>query len=213
MHKRGLPVRLFLLALLLMPDAARGEVAPTTLEKMTGRADAIAVARVDRIISVNGVRVALAAVFLPLKELPVGQRFAFIAQPTWACDDSTARQGEIVLLFLTRRRGMLGGLPVFSIAHAGSGRVPVERHGGRSVLWAWLRRSSAEPQRLSLSYEMIRLPAGFPSLPEPVDKNGVPSGRVPILLSDAQKAIRSLVTARAAGSSGGPGALTPHPLM
>jgi hypothetical protein len=136
---------------------ALGRVAPTTLKELTLRADAIALAKVERIEQMSGRKLATATVLRPLKALEAGSRFRFLAEPTWACDSSTAVAGEVVLLFLARPLGSqfkaffpgmpwttdlkrpqrLNGMQFYLIAHAGRGRIPVEVRAGRNFLRAW----------------------------------------------------------------------------
>src|SRR5215218_5711244 len=79
---------------------ALGKVASTTLKELTLPADAITLAKVERVEKLSGRKVATATVLRPLKALEAGSRFRFLAEPTWTCDSSTAIAGEVVLLFL-----------------------------------------------------------------------------------------------------------------
>jgi len=123
------------------PVAARK--ARTDIVELSARSDAIAVARVDRVLLHGGMRIAVATVLRPIKGLNANQRFSFLAEPTWTCDSSTAVLGETVLLFLERpgdgfdnwlievhpdaweRRAEHPARPFFKVAWSGSGRMPV----------------------------------------------------------------------------------------
>jgi hypothetical protein len=208
----------FALLWLFCGAAAFADVAAVTLEEEVAFSSAIGVAKVERVVSVGGVKVALATVRQSLKGLRVGQRLAVIAQPTWTCDTSTARQGETALLFLERfrvedfaanfpdaaarftanRKSQLAGLEIFNIAHAGNGRLPVLMSGNRETLWATPNYPQTEPQIVSIGNSMIALPVGFSYHPS-ADRPGVmPSGRV--LLRDVTERVRRLIhTPRALG--------------
>ncbi len=133
-------------------DDAAADKASTSLWSLTHGSAAIAVARVEKVGSLGGVRVAEATTLRPLKGLSAAQRFAFLAEGTWTCDESDAVVGETVLLFLeapgtdfhhflkTRprfaqgRNRRLGSMPFYQIAHSGSGRMPVCHRNGREYL-------------------------------------------------------------------------------
>jgi hypothetical protein len=156
--------------LLLMADSsAHARVAPIKLDELALENDGIAVARVDRIVTVGGVRVAEASVTRPLQGMESVRRFAFIAQPTWTCDVSNAVWGETVVLFLTKVRDTRiidreiaeffprmssqfhsawvkrhSSLPLYEIADSGRGRLPVHRQEDQSYLLASRREYETE---------------------------------------------------------------------
>jgi len=139
--------------------AAEAKVAVMGLDDLIRSSEGIAVAKVDRVETFEGVKLARAVVLSPLKGLRRGQTVAFVAQPTWTCDSSTAVAGETILLFLSAvdsRRGIsLKGLTdevsaaklatsveaaygkdtrLYLISNSGLGRRPVVVEGGKS--WA-----------------------------------------------------------------------------
>src|SRR5262245_26570032 len=63
-------------------------------------ADAIGIARVTEIATLDGVKVARATIIRPLRGVAAESRVAFVAEPTWSCDTSWAVVGETVLLVL-----------------------------------------------------------------------------------------------------------------
>jgi hypothetical protein len=99
---------------------------------------------------VEGIRIARVRIMGPLKQCRVGQRFAFLAERTWACDISDAVPDESALLMLTAapkkpfpdylrgkptqfaraRRGRLRSVPLYVLCHSGNGRLPIERRKG-----------------------------------------------------------------------------------
>src|SRR5262245_16863499 len=90
-----------LISYLFLPGVSAGaKVADTDLKSLTQQSVAIVVAKVDDVRVVGDAKVAWATAFSTFKNMPAGQKFAFIAQPTWKCDVSAAARGETVLLFL-----------------------------------------------------------------------------------------------------------------
>jgi hypothetical protein len=185
-------------------------VGSTTLQRLTAQADAAAVARVDRVEQIGGVRVATATVLRPLKGLHGHQRFAFLADHTWVCDVTEALLNETVLLFLNKpstvgfagdfmkahprfaqeRAERLAGLAFYQIAHAGSGRLSVSRIDGVPCLIA---RSPAAPisltaddrHRIPLWIGRVQLPWGMRTARH-LDLKGRPSYLVPLQAVEAK---------------------------
>jgi hypothetical protein len=185
--------RLLLLVVILTaftaaPRGARGEVASTTLQKLSAQAKAIAIARVDKVQGIGGVRVATATVLRPLKGMRAQQRFAFLAQGTWTCDESYATAGETVLIFLEDpstsgfvsdylsmrpwfgwlRSRRLPGLAFYRIAHSGAGRIPVQFKHGQGFLMARSPYSltphpTPHPDSATLRMGLVKLPSGIPA--------------------------------------------------
>src|SRR5688572_4032428 len=93
---------LLLAVLTTVAPPVHAKVMPTDLKKLTRHSDAIAVARVYQVTTIGGVKVARATVLRSLTGMHANQQFAFIAQPTWSCDGSTAVQDETVLIFLSQ---------------------------------------------------------------------------------------------------------------
>src|SRR5687767_3971626 len=77
------------------------KVARTDVPSLVLNADLILIAKVEEVIEDNRVTLARAVPKRWLKGKPPTELF-FIAQPTWACDISTAVAGETVLLFLDK---------------------------------------------------------------------------------------------------------------
>jgi hypothetical protein len=139
------------------------------LDRLTERADAIAVARVTEFVRVGGVCVARATVIRPLKGVSVSQPFAFVAQPIGMCDARYSEEPRTAVVFLRRAQPgrldpdflqaypsfpaaysrRLPRIPLFLIAHAGNGIMEVaDESGPPGVYWPHL----------------VRLPAGIPSV-------------------------------------------------
>jgi len=143
---------LALMTLSLAAGAASADLASVRLEQLVQRADIIAVAKVDEVRKVHTTKIAFATLQEPLKGGTKRARVAFIAEGTWACDESTAVEGETVLLFLSRARPALERLPgivprlqevlfemerqgatLYTISHAGGGRMPLSKQDGKEV--------------------------------------------------------------------------------
>ena len=101
-------------------------------------------AKVDSIEKVVGIRVAIATVLDTYKGRVSGEKVAFVAQPTWICDVSSASKGESVLLYLYPAEpkpprseildvtGALNhlkqlGRPLFYVSHSGRGRFQLTK--------------------------------------------------------------------------------------
>jgi hypothetical protein len=198
-------------------DGVRGEVASTTLRELTARANAIAIARVDKVERIGGVRVARATVLRPLKGLAARQQFAFLAQGTWTCDESYAVQGETALIFLGSpatsgfardflrmrpwfeflRARRLRGIPFYRIAHSGAGRMPIVRKNGKRFFTARSRyglesRATTTPNSRALQIGLVRLPPGIRVVPDG-SVDGLNSYLVP--LWNVEDAVRKYVKA------------------
>ena len=132
-----LPFLSLLLVAGFWPPAVHAYVGEATLEKQIQWADVIVVAEEADVSKYEGTWVATARV----KEVwkgEVGDSVRFIAEPTWACDVSTAGVGNTVVLFLhaipldTERFGLRlivprfdSGPPAMTIVHAGRARYRV----------------------------------------------------------------------------------------
>lgn len=186
---------------------AHGRVASTTLEALTKSADAIAVAKVDRVTRIGGVKVAQATVIRPLKGLSDKQQFAFLAEKTWTCDMSHAVKGETVLIFLSKlnSRGFLGdflnkhpqfesektkhlkNVPFYQIAHAGQGRMTVLDKDGIDYLTA--RESYYAPTKSNEAtfwIHQVQLPSDLHVYPHSNSKQ--PESRL-VLLKEVEKRV------------------------
>ena len=107
----------------------------------------------NRVLGRTGEDVAIAeAEVVHLLKGQVGtSKLYFLAESTWQCDIAEARPGEDALLFLddskwiaAERAGFLSnlaaftaGAPVFDIAHAGRGRMPLRKFKEREYAAYW----------------------------------------------------------------------------
>jgi len=192
-----------LLAFAVLTTAANithGKVGSTTLEALTKSADAIAVAKVVKVTKISGVKVAQATVTRQLKGLSDKQRFAFLAEKTWACDMSHAVEGETVLIFLSRlnsrgfledflnkhpqfeseRTKHLKNVPFYQIAHAGQGRMTVFDKEGVDYL---TERTS---DGAALWIHQVQLPSDLHAYPHSNSKQ--PGWRL-VLLKEVEKRV------------------------
>jgi hypothetical protein len=114
---------------LLLAESATAKVAPASLVDLVQRSEFIGIVRVDRVsrrIPLLKRRRASATILQSWK----GQRegvVSFIAQPTWICDSSAAKQGEEAVVFVEGDRLVL----------AGQGRMPIFSRGGRRLAAIW----------------------------------------------------------------------------
>lgn len=137
-----------LLAAAGLGAAVDARVGRISLPDLVKHSDAIVVARVDGLLSFDGLITARATAVRVLKgDAAPGASFYFVADSTWACDTSTAVRGETALLFLRRgksdrvERRLIGkpaarvtAEPFFFIEHAGRGRMPIRRLNGQEVV-------------------------------------------------------------------------------
>jgi hypothetical protein len=132
-----------LLAVVLAVCSASGtpleaKVRPTTLVQLARESEYIVLARVEDLLTSNGLRVAKAVPQTTLKGVEDTSAFYFVAERTWTCDTSTALKGETALLFLCRSPGgtverellhkptvHVPLRPLFFIGHSGRGRMPL----------------------------------------------------------------------------------------
>lgn len=179
--------------LMLSASAAIARVPSIWLAELIKGADCIVLAKVDGLLAYEDLTVARAVPIRTLKGDAEAKRFYFVAGRTWACDVSAAERGEIALLFLTRAkservsRHLLGKpaarvsvKPLFFIAHAGSGRMP-------------LRTVKGQPH-VTVRLGDIHLPARIPTVRTRIQTAGAeaaPAGFVhSAALSDIEEAIR-----------------------
>lgn len=108
-----------LLAAGLVVASAEAKVDTQPLDELARTSTVIAVVRVDRLVTVADVTVAQATVLRPLKGTLAGERVAFVARPTWACDVSGASRGETAFVLLEKPAGRaLGKLKDPAMARA-----------------------------------------------------------------------------------------------
>ena len=112
---------------------AFANVAAISFDELVQRSDLIVVAKVESISPpLIDKRYAKAKVMEVWKGAQT-ERVEFLASPTWACDISEAKQGETVLLFLTKGNKSRS----YAIAHSGRGRMPLRTVGGKSYATCW----------------------------------------------------------------------------
>jgi hypothetical protein len=140
------------------PAMVLADVRTMTLKELVAGSDLIVVAKVSRVEDgpadtrprderFSAVRVATAEVIETWKGTPV-REIRFRASPTWACDISTAKEGEQIVLFLSKP----GGEPIMTIRHSGRGRMPLREVQGRTYATFW---------------DDVELPKGTATIPGP----------------------------------------------
>lgn len=132
---------------------------PIPLHQMVKTATLIAITQVEKVEVVEGIRIARVVVLRTFKGGMPGQRFTYIAEPTWRCDTSKALPGETALLFLFPAqtehlfendnkskeaqyarvlKSGLRGVSLYQIVSNGGGRMPIRTWGGREhILRQW----------------------------------------------------------------------------
>jgi hypothetical protein len=177
------------------PGEAR--VRSIKLSELIRGSDYIVLARVDRVLTIDGLKVAKAVSRQALKGPPNGKAFYFIADRTWTCDISAAETGETALLFLVRARSdrierrmirmptaHVTLKPLFHIADSGRGRMPLRTVNGQTYVTLWT--------------DDVELPARITTIAGPERYTFIRSA----LLSDICDMIQVQVGRRAAGSRG-----------
>jgi hypothetical protein len=145
------------LVLVFLPVAARAAVQEVDLNDLVARSDMIVVATVTKVEvgpddiqtaedRFHPLKVATAQITETWKGAPV-REIRYVASPTWTCDTSSAKEGERVVLFLKKRKG----LKFLVDAHAGRGRMPL--------------RDVGKKQYATLQDEVL-LPEGTPTISE-----------------------------------------------
>lgn len=170
---RRLRVGAALLALLL-PVSAGARVIPSTLDRLIGGAELIALVRVT---DVSG-DVAHAVVMERLKGVSPDSLSLDIRRD-FACDITTAEAGETALMFL--RPGEQG---LYTINYVGRGRMPVREINGLRYVTIWVID--------------VRLPEGMPTIPGPYPEYGFVRS---VHLEDIRDRIRTLGDGEAMSSA------------
>lgn len=163
---------LLLLILLSLGVPTLGDVAPTSLEKLTKISMLAVVTDVKRILEIEGAKIAEAEVIMSLKGASKPKEMIyFIAQPTSIEDTSHAAAGDMLLLFLepesmevnmdspflTKVRQEIGDRPVWRITWSGRGRLPVTRVNGVDYIQSLVDQQLAD----------VRLPKNLTAIPSP----------------------------------------------
>jgi hypothetical protein len=91
---------MLLTAFTCLATASSKKVKAISVNELYKMSPVIVRAKVDSIEKVVGIKVAMATVFDTYKGRVNGAKVAFVAQPTWICDVSSAKKGESVLLYL-----------------------------------------------------------------------------------------------------------------
>ena len=131
------------------PHLAMAKVAGTTLGDLAKISPTIVLAKVERTSKIDGRNWAEARVLEVIKG-PALTTLHFLAEPTWTCDISEAKDGEKVLLFLqpaATAEWMFKKRPEhlpnesFLIAWSGRGRMPLREISGEryATLWSDVR--------------------------------------------------------------------------
>jgi hypothetical protein len=118
-----------MVALLVAESSSYAKVAPATLADLVQWSGFIGIVRVTRVsgrIPFVKMRRATATILESWKGQKQGT-VSFVAQATWICDISEARQGEEAIVFIEGDRLVL----------AGRGRMPIFDRGGRRLAAVW----------------------------------------------------------------------------
>lgn len=173
--KNVLSLGLLMSALLLGVSPCSADVAPVTLEKLIKVCEYAVVAKVTKIIDVDGAKLAEARVLTTLKGKSRKGTIFFIAQPIGIEDTSRAVLNETVLLFLEseppgvdesspfrqKEREVIGNNQLWLIAWSGRGRLPVTRIGRTDYIRVLADTKLAE----------VRLPKEIATMPYPEPNN------------------------------------------
>lgn len=138
------------IGMLLLCAVAQAKVATISLQELARYSDLILVGEVKRVELRSGVKVAFVRVGSVHKGRVEGP-IAFVAEPTWTCDISSAKPGEPVLLYLDSLRPPKGrtmegqdlgaaqaackqeGVQLFLLGHSGRGKIALSLEKGRWV--------------------------------------------------------------------------------
>lgn len=90
------------LLVILSSSTLQARVRPVPLAELASKSEAVVIGKVISVAPIDGGRIAWLEVTQTLKGNSQLKRLAFWASPTWACDISTANEGETVLLLLSR---------------------------------------------------------------------------------------------------------------
>lgn len=121
------------LVILFAATQSFAKVASFEFSDLIAHSELIVIAKVESVSSpVLGKRYAKARVTEMWKGTNV-VTVEFLASPTWVCDISQAKEGETVLLFLTKS----DKLRSYVIAYAGRGRLPLRTVAGKSYATFW----------------------------------------------------------------------------
>jgi hypothetical protein len=124
-----------LAAVCLNPFSVHAKVVPRTLDEVIQSSDRIVIGRVREVHRAAGHRAAEVEVKESILGTASPRRLLVLASPTWTCDLSDAKRGEIAIFLLEpatdipqRVRNAIAeerpGLQMFSIAFSGRGRMP-----------------------------------------------------------------------------------------
>src|SRR5574341_232863 len=124
--KNKIEVIISLLAMILIAKLAISEAPYLTPDELFADSDVVCLARVERVERVwwHPDRKFAIAQVLDTWKGPKISSVSFRAYPTWTCDVSTANEGEIVLLFLSKASS-----DQFEIVNSGQGRWPLKKIG------------------------------------------------------------------------------------
>jgi hypothetical protein len=79
------------------------ELGSTSLLELAQSAEIIAVAKIAKVVEIDGNRVGDAVVLSSILGATIGQHVTIAGYKTWVCDTTQISQGECALFFLNRR--------------------------------------------------------------------------------------------------------------
>lgn len=163
------------------------ELRPTHFEELVKSADIIAVAKVTRLVEIDGNRVGEAVVLVPIVGVQEGQHLTIAGYITWHCDTTRLAQGECALFFLNRkdtrpqlwpalqnslafdrrRRQLFGEAPLLFIAASGQGTLPVDALGTIFLVPVIkeVARSNRPGNQVRYQCGLLTLPRELPFVP------------------------------------------------
>jgi hypothetical protein len=175
MNARTAVIAAIALAGISFTAEATASVRDVTLKELAAKSDLIVIATVTKIEDgpeglgrvdpgMPALKVATAQVNETWKGKPVGE-IRYVASPSWVCDTSVARKGEVVVLFLEKVKDS----PIMTITHAGRGRLP--RHDVKGKAYVTLGSEIVLPDGMpKISEEKtarLHLPSTEPGKPDP----------------------------------------------
>lgn len=163
------------------------ELRPTSLPELVKDAEIIALAKVTRVVEVDGNRVGEAIVLMPVIGVKEGQHLMIAGYKTWMCDATGIVQGECALFFLNRkdnrpqlwsalqpsltferhRKQIFGETPLLFIAASGQGTLLVDQLGTIFLVPVVkeLARDNRPGNQVRYQCGLLTLPCDLPFVP------------------------------------------------
>lgn len=160
---------------------AHAEVGTIDIGELRQLSSLVVLGHISSVKEIDGVKVAM---IKPQKFLKGMARcpLAFVAEPTWTCDMSTAVSGERVLLYLSplTSTGSFAktkagdnlvkamatckkrGIQLLALSHSGRGRIPLRRVGAM-----WAAEVTTYPKMAPLLNVNLALPSSAPVMKLP----------------------------------------------